>query len=241
MRVNALAGSRPPMITKRAMLVCPRPRAANWQLEPPAIGRFVLLGWQVSPDHDRDGGVPDEIASVLARSLTRVALVTFPRSSLAETATSWEEHVRTLQPTGWGERLRDAFERRPSRFFLVSTHSPDIAKTLFHDGGFPWGMQGQVILLGAPDARPPEIDRRTLLSLITDANRPLDLDALGSMGVAAIVRPGVDGDVAGLMSSTEALERQILSAIHDDAVRVGLDWRVLSEDAFGEQLAARGN
>src|SRR5438034_405797 len=73
--LHALAGGPPAMRTRRVILLCETPRMAGWQLEPLLSGRFVLLGWQHSREDDMEGGLPDDVASLLARSLTRVALV----------------------------------------------------------------------------------------------------------------------------------------------------------------------
>ena len=50
-------------------------------LEPLAPEGFRLLGWRQWREDEIDEGVGDELASLLARALTRVALVTFSRSS----------------------------------------------------------------------------------------------------------------------------------------------------------------
>lgn len=230
------------MRTRKVLLLCESPRGAQWQLEPPTHGSLVLLGWRV-PDQDIEGGVPDEVASLLARALTRVAIVTF--WCCREPAASSEDRVRIVQAPGRGERSWAAFSRvplwpGPSRFpskvILVSTRRPDVAKTLFNDADFPWWGQGQVILLSSPAAPPPAIAWRTLQSLF-EATQPVDLGALAAIGVAAIVRPGVDGAVAGIMASTEEFERRLLSSIESEAGGFGFDWLVVPEDAFAEELS----
>lgn len=234
------------MTTQKAILVCENPRREWWQLDTIISGRFVRLGWQQSLEDAMDGGVPDDVASLLARSMTSVALVTFPRSpesgAVIPVTFKSEDHVRTLRPTAWGDRLRAALShsplavssRLPSSVLLVSTRRPDVAKTLFHDGGFPWSTQGQVVLLSAPDVPPRAIDWRTLIAL---NDRPVGPDALASLRVDAIVRPGVDGDVAGIMSASDSFERQLLGSIEREAGQSGFSWRVLSEDAFAEELS----
>ncbi len=68
---------------------------------------------------------------------------------------------------------------------------------------------------------------------------PVSRDALASLGLAAIVLPGVDGDVAGLTATTAEFERQVLSSIEHEAVRSGFEWRVLPEDSFADAMANR--
>ncbi len=70
-------------------------------------------------------------------------------------------------------------------------------------------------------------------------DRPVGPDVLASLGVAAIVRPGVDGDVAGIMSASDSFERQLLSSLEREASQSGFSWRVLPEDRFADELAGR--
>ncbi|MGH8622501.1 MAG: hypothetical protein ACRET3_10210 [Burkholderiales bacterium] len=70
-------------------------------------------------------------------------------------------------------------------------------------------------------------------------DRPVGHDFLASLGMAAIVRPGVDGDVAGIISASNSFERQLLESIEGEAHQAGFSWRVLPEDSFGDELARR--
>ena len=182
------------MTTRRAILLCENPRSAHWRLEPPLSGRFVLLGWRHSREDEIEGGVPDDVASLLARSLTRVALVTFPSGGSEPVAFTSEDHVRTLRPTRWRDRLRVIVSYSPLafggrlhfRFLLVSSRRPDVVKTLFD--GVSWSMQAQAIFLSAPDAPAPTIDWRTFMSL---QRRAIDRDALvGTWWVVPVDRHG---------------------------------------------------
>jgi hypothetical protein len=55
-----------------------------------------------------------------------------------------------------------------------------------------------------------------------------------------IVRPGVDGDVAGLLSRTDAFEQNVLAAVESDTLRAGFEWAQLSEEAFELRLSRPG-
>jgi len=46
------------------------------------------------------------------------------------------------------------------------------------------------------------------------------------------VRPGVDGDVAGLLSLTEASEQVTLAALERETRRAEFDWALVTEEAF---------
>jgi hypothetical protein len=111
-------------------------------------------------------------------------------------------------------------------------------RALFKEAGFPWWLQGQVALLSEPEAPPPDVAAEALLALIDDdwASR---IGALVGEGVMGVVRPGVDGDVAGVLSMTAAFEQNLLAALEREAVEAGFSWAVLSEEEFGRQLASK--
>jgi hypothetical protein len=50
------------------------------------------------------------------------------------------------------------------------------------------------------------------------------------------LRPGVDGDVAGLLSLTDAIEQAVLAALESETRHAGFDWELLPEDAFIDLL-----
>ena len=112
----------------------------------------------------------------------------------------------------------------------MSTRRPDTAVRLFDDAGFPWWLQGQVVLLSGPDAPPPDIDEEMLLALFGEdwTNHAASL----APGIEGVLRPGVDGDVAGLLSLTDAFEQVLLATLERDTRNAGFDWALLSEEAF---------
>src|SRR5260370_629278 len=105
--LHAVARSRRP-VTRTAIFACRDARGPQWQLGPlpPATGRLTLLGWKQT-DEQRDAGVPESVAHVLARALTAVSRVTFPCSFVNPVATSvWSpldgDRVRLLTGKGIG-------------------------------------------------------------------------------------------------------------------------------------------
>ena len=134
------------MTPRNAILLCEEAQEPKWQLQPPPSGRLALVGWRLAEERV-DAGVPDEVASLLARALTAVALVSFPSSS--EPTGAGKTVARPLEPAGRKERLRSVLSRGPSRFFLVSTRGPEVAKSLFEDPAFPWWLQGHLSRAGA--------------------------------------------------------------------------------------------
>ena len=98
---------------------------------------------------------------------------------------------------------------------LRSTVAAQTAARLFDDAAWPWCLQAQVTVLSARDAAVPDIARSTLLSLIDDdwARRAAPLR---SLGVAGVMRAGVNGDVAGVLSLDDTFTRALLDAIEHE-------------------------
>jgi hypothetical protein len=215
------------MSNERGFLLCENPEPTKWQLQSPLQGNLLILGWRRMPEYEIEGGVPDEVAEILANSLTRAALVTFPS---IESSSGTGDNVQRVD-AGFLESLEAGYLRIPGSFNIISTTRPESAKALFNAGGFPWDMQGQIILLSPLGSQPPALDRKTLFSVMTD-NLKADFDMLSLMGVQAIIYPGVDGDVAGIASSSRAFAGEVLRAIESEAVRSGFSWQVVAEDDF---------
>jgi hypothetical protein len=229
-------------VSETALFACQGGRGPQWQLGPlpPPRGTVTLLGWSESPARP-DGGVPPAIAGVLARAFTASARTTFP-SSLAypSAGSSWSEiggdHVRLLTNKGIGSRIAAKLRGTPPNITLVSTRRPDTAIRLFDDEGFPWWRQAQVGLLSKPDAPPTGIDEPQLLALFDD-EWTTHAASLAADGVEGVVRPGVDGDVAGVWTLSEAFEQALLSALANEARSGGIGWTIVSEDAFASKVA----
>ena len=220
-----------------AIFACRDARGPHWQLGPlpPAHGRLTLIGWSQQPEQ-HDAGVPEDVARVLARSLTSVARVTFPSSVVRPSATTVWSHVaddltRVLDTGHIISRVGAKLRGRPAAIALTSTRQPDTALHLFDDTGFPWWMQGQVVLLSGAETPPPDIDSDALFALF-EAEWTESASSLAAAGIAGIMRPGVDGDVAGLLSLTDAFESVVLAALERETLRAGLEWSLLSEDAL---------
>ena len=227
-------------MTLTSLFACRDARSRQWQLGPlpPAAGRFTLLGWSQTVER-RDAGVPDEVARVLARALTSVSRVTFPCSFVNSIATSgWspfdDDLIRALTDKGIAGRIVAKVKRTPPDLALMSTVRPESAVRLFDDAGFPWWMQGQVVLLSDPDTPPLEIGQASLLALFDD-DWTKQAALLARVGVRGIVRPGVDGDVAGLLSLTDAFEQAVLGALERETRVAGIAWSLVPETAFASR------
>lgn len=222
---------------RAGLRVCRNPTRRHWQLGPlpPSIGHLTLIGWSAQPADEGDG-VPQPIVRVLSRALTSVARVTFPTSAIAaDTADAWSvqngDHIRRFGQPGVAGRLLPKLSGAPSVFGLCSTTRPESAARLFDDGGFPWWLQGQVVVLSPVEGPPPNLSEATWRSLFNEdwLQAAMMLDA---NGVEGVLRPGVDGDVAGLFTWTETIERAILNAMELEARAAALECVDVPEAGF---------
>jgi hypothetical protein len=220
-----------------AILLCKAAREPCWQLPPPPSGTLGLIGWRLA-QQEVDAGVPEDVASLLTRALTAVAWVTFPSSS--EPTSSVETVVRPLEPAGVKERLDTVLSRAPSKFFLVSTRRPEVARSLFDDPAFPWWLQGQMVILTPADGPTPNLDRRSLLAMMNEAQWPAH-ETASAVGISALVRPGVDGDVVGIVASTEGFDQVLWDSIQREAARSSFTCEITTENQFTALLAETGN
>lgn len=221
-----------------AIFVCLDARSQRWQLGIPSVGQYplILLGWSSSPA-TVDAGVPGRIAAVLAQALTQSALVTFPCSRKALPSPCEGETIRSLGSGGVIGQLKSSLAGTPAEILLLSTRRPESAQRMFEDGAFPWWMQGQIVLLSAPDGAPPDLDRAALLALLGEDWRRRIAPGTGMLGM---IRPGVDGDVAGFQPLAEGFGEVLLSHLEREIVVAGWEWAILSEEGFARRLAGEG-
>jgi hypothetical protein len=197
---------------------------------------MALIGWS-RPAESGDAGVPQDVANVLGRTVTSVARVTFLASEKPLTAASARpprdgDQIWPVTAGGIAGRLGARIRGLPSNAVFVSTRHPGTAAQLFNDAGFPWWLQGQVALLTRPEAPPPGVEARTIVELF-EPNWTTHTASLAAAEVVAVLRPGVDGDVAGLLSLTERFEETAFDALEREALSAGFAWRLVSESHFG--------
>ena len=228
-------------MTRTAIFICHDPRDAGWELGalPATGGAMVLIGWRQIPE-PVDCGVPNDIAVMMARALTCAARVTFLSTEIDAPSNVWslqgEDLVRSMEKTGLVGCIQNAINHMPHHAVLVSTRRPETALRLFDDGGFPWWLRGQVVLLSDPETAPPDIDWPLLVAFMENAWPTCTMD-FPCAGVEGVIRPGVDGCVAGFLSLTTSFEAAMVAALKSESLQAGFDWAVLSEDAFRERIA----
>jgi len=216
----------------------------QWQLgvPSPGAGAFALIGWESEP---RDGGVPAPVVDWLAASLTGMGRVTFACSAVAAPDTP-----------GWTSRDGDVVARygarsvvgriaarlsggAPGDLTLRSSVSEASVARLFDDAGYPWWHQGQFALVSPAHAAPPDFatigfDPATLFA----ADWSNHLRGLLPLGVEAMLRPGVDGDVAGLLCASSEVRDRFEAVMHRCALAVGASLHVMSGKEFIAAVAA---
>ncbi|MDX2267702.1 MAG: hypothetical protein NW208_06320 [Bryobacter sp.] len=111
--------------------------------------------------------------------------------------------------------------------------NPAEASTLFDSPDYPWWLQGQFALVLAPastlSAWPASLMATTWASALPE---------LSPVGVIGILRPGVDGAVAGILCRDEALLAAFVSSLQTAAARTGLATHTLDEASFQSALAS---
>lgn len=217
------------MSGRNQILVTSAPKSSRWGVPTVASGLLVLIGWRLAAGRPIDGGVPPVVAALLARGFTRSFRVSY--FDAAEPPKSTAACVTRLAVSGVGARLRALAQHLPATVFQISTRDPETAKAAFNASLFSWTMQGQALLLSDPEAPSRALGWGEMWS-VTERTDPITSDALTALNAQALVLPGVDGDVAALVSSTVEIEAKMLAALRMEAELGDFDWRLLNEEDF---------
>ncbi|PCE29115.1 hypothetical protein [Burkholderia ubonensis] len=221
-----------------AIFICDTPISRQWQLGPlpPPTGDIALIGWHVEP-HSVDSGVPTDVRRLLGRALASIAKLSFPVSASAESNTdprATDDQRRQLPFSSLADRFKATLNRQ-SAISLITTCPPDTAIQLFDAPGFSWEWQAQVVVLSERNATPPPLTRDTLFALIGDAWTQ-HAPALLASGVVGVMRPGVDGDVVGILSLTPAFKQALIAALEIEAQRANFTCSRVTEPSFAGLL-----
>lgn len=222
------------MTGRNELLVSPGIPPDKWRLFPGMAGHVLMIGWRLAGGRTVDDGVPPEVAPVLARALTDLGWVSFFEGSAPNR--TLDDRVSPINPPGFAGKVRAAAAGLPSEVYLVSTRRPELVASAFDASYFSWVMQGQAILISPPDRKPPELDWSQMMSITGGETSALEA-ALSAWGANAVVRPGVDGDVAGLLVTDEIARERALSSLRHAAASHGFGLRVLTESEFSDALA----
>ena len=144
--------------------------------------------------------------------------------------------VRELTSQGVGGHAKAILKGRPNKVVLVSTRAPATVMTAFDDAQYPWWLQGQVLMLSAVDAEPPDVDLEKLFAFF-DEEWTRQAAALSARRLVGVMRPGVDGDVAGLLALVDAFAPAFLGRLEHEARVAGMSREVVDERTFAERLS----
>ena len=196
---------------------------------------MVMLRWQTAIE-PVDGGMPADVGLILATGLTRSAQVTFfsterPPPAGGDWTAAGGDVVRKVR-LGLAERLRFRGIGWTMSLAQISSRNPESVAALFDDGGLPWWTGAQAAILSSADQPPPEVDATRFLMLLNE-DWSAAASALGGSGVRAVLRAGVDGDVAGLLTLAPAYQATLLGSLRSAAEEEGFDWIEQDEPSHG--------
>jgi hypothetical protein len=216
----------------------------QWQLGSPSsqLGAFALIGWSFD---DTEGGVPERVVNVLARSLAAFGRVTFACSAIsAPDAPGWQMQggdfvIRYRIRSFLGRIAAQFFPRAPVDFTLLSTIAEEAVRRLFNDAQYAWWSQGQFALISPDGASAPDFDRTGFdPATLFEREWPESFGSLQPLGVQAILRPGVDGDVAGLLCASGEVRDRFETILSRCAEEFGMSVQYVSEAQFVTALAS---
>lgn len=215
----------------RTLLLCLSPVGRQWELGSIADLPMPhwLIGWPAA--RRTDAGVPAPVRQVLTAALTTLAPVAFLTSS---TPNASEPYA--------GGFLLSRIRREIGRRFAMS--GPDAcwrrerlaqaAESLFDHPVFAWTLRAQLACVCAADVALPA-PSQSFVDAMLDEDWTDQLPGLFRHGVQAVLRPGVDGDVALLVSATTAVEARIRDALVRAATATGVRLCELSEEDFAQR------
>lgn len=221
------------------ILVSTSARLPQWQLAGYlGTSTSILLGWRQAP-RPIDGGVPTEVATVISNTLCRVARVSYLSSDLEEIMATHSKEFYSIQPItelGLVARLAAHWSGVPPHAAVVSTNNPKVALHLFDANYFSWVLQGQSVFLS--DLSDPLPDLRDVVSKAWQKKyEDAPLEAINDYSLIGIMRPGVDGDVAGFLFRSVAHKESFLRGLREEAESNGMQFKVCNEAEFMDSLA----
>lgn len=231
----------------------------GWRQQPPAIDAGVPaviarvlaraltgLGWVIFPSSQirpppaaRQGWVPlTDVVRGAGDPMPGPGPLAGPAPGFHRGAAPADALTRVLTCRGLTERLGAALRRQSARIALCASRRAELACGLFDDAAYPWWLQGQNVLLAAPAQTPPDLNRQDLLGLWQRSwTAPAAALALAS-GLLAVMRPGVDGAVAGLLCLEAGVEEALLAALAAQAAAAEVDWAIVPEASlFGDPMS----
>ena len=207
------------------------PVGSQWEFNaPPCATHTGLIGW-VMRERGVDGGIPHEVAALIARAMSRCATVTV-LGTLAESnavsqspqsgGSTWS---RVVKPTGIiSSRLKKGYP-------LVTTRNPPLVQALISDGDFSWALKVQRLFLSAPNVLPVLSYEQVDIAFERPESLNCD-DMVRNAHLLALMLPAVDGDFVGIISFSDAFWDSLISAFEAECRANQLTWFVVDEATF---------
>lgn len=221
------------------ILVCTSARLPQWQLAGYIdTSTSVLLGWHQAT-MSVDGGVPAEVAKVISNALcrgTRISYLCGDLEQIIETHSREFCSIQTITESGLIARFIAYWSGVPPNAAIVSTNNPKVALHLFDTSYFSWVLQGQSVFLS--DLSVPVPDLKKVVSKTGQRkyeNAPMD--ALNDYSLVGMMRPGVDGDVTGILFRSVQDRANFLTSLQEEAGSSGMQFKHCDESEFMDSLA----
>lgn len=240
-------------------------RSSRWQLAGfLGTSTSVLLGWRQTP-RAVDAGVPDEVAGIISRALCRCTRVSFLYSEIEDiTAThSMNYSIQPILAPGFIASLiaRCSGIGTSIPVTVVSSNDPKVVILLFNVAYFSWDMQGQSVFLSslsdpAPDlgdvlsktwqkkydVSPVSYNAWTYPMTVLPKTWQTKSDAdpmriFTDYPLAGVMRPGVDGDVAGILFRSIADKENFITVLQEEAELSGMQFKMCDEVEFMDSLS----
>jgi hypothetical protein len=139
------------------------------------------------------------------------------------------------RPVSLADRALAALTGRTAAMMLLSARTRERMRLMFDDPLYPWDAQATAAVLSPKLAPPPDLAASDWRRLLTETWAGSST-ALVAAGVAAAVRPGVDGDLLGLWSLDPAFARDLREALRQEAQQRGFAWVETDEAQFAARL-----
>ncbi len=185
----------------------------------------VLLDWETA-EPMVDGGVPPAVRALLAAGLAAAGTVAACTTRVADdVGRDW-----TRVPQGYDCRLPGGLLARRRSVAVRATRDLAEVARFFDETLFDWAQESQLLLLAPPGPLPDELPDvlPTLDRALVDGclAQPMTTtpDQLRAAGLIGIVRPGVDGGMAGLYVPDAAARAAVLGALATAARVAGAAW-----------------
>lgn len=222
-------GERKGLIGLRATF---NPQEALWELPLASLQgcATVLIGWTVDAQL-AESKVPEQVACILARALTRSHALTYldPGIMLHIASQRWQS-----TPEGWACILMPSGfhgKRKDSALPLVCTSRSNVAAQLFFTDHFIWNLKTQVGILSRRDCSPPTVSYQRVRDVLD--RRLFDPWQFASEARAqGILLPGVDGDFAALSVFESDVLGKIQEYLIEECSAAKVNWEVVRESEF---------